>query len=390
MKEFKVQTLILIAIAFILGMSEFIIIGVLGNIAKTFQVSFASVGFLTTIFALIYAISTPILSLLIGKSSLKKVMNVVLSCFILGNLLAAVASSFTMLTVARVITALVSGITISITITFATHIAPLSKRAWIVAWVFSGFSIASVFGVPVGTWLSGLFGWRLIFLIIAVLAGIVLVLFDFSLPGSLHQQPVKHFTEQFQIFTDHRIQLGILIPVFNLGGVYVVYTYATPILTNHLGYSLTFVTFFLLLYGVASLLSNQYSGNLAAHNGLPRSIKFYTLQLVALLATSLFFNVAWVVLGAILIMGFTIYLAGSTLQLFYMSIAETAYPQSLVLASSFNPIFSNVGIAVGSACGGLIVDHLGIPSLGFGGAFLTACGLLTTWSLTRRLKKQSK
>ncbi|USS87659.1 MFS transporter [Fructilactobacillus hinvesii] len=313
-------------------------------------------------------------------------MNVVLSCFILGNLIAATASSFTLLTVARIITALVSGITISITITFATHIAPVPKRAWIVAWVFSGFSIASVFGVPVGTWLSGLFGWRLIFLLIAVLAGIILILFDFSLPGSLHQQPVNHFTEQFKILTDHRIQLGILIPIFNLGGVYVVYTYATPILTDHFGYSLTFVTVFLLLYGVASLLSNQYSGNLAAHNGLQRSLKFYLLQLGALLATSFFFNVPGAVLGAILIMGFTIYLAGSTLQLFYMSIAETDYPQSLVLASSFNPIFSNVGIAVGSACGGLIVDHLGMSALGFGGAVLTAGGLLTTWYLTKRFK----
>ncbi|USS85191.1 MFS transporter [Fructilactobacillus myrtifloralis] len=388
MKSFRTQTLILIAIAFTLGMSEFIIIGVLGDIAHTFHVSFAQVGFLTTVFALIYAISTPILSLLIGKRPLKQVMNIVLGIFICGNVLSFLAPNFMVLTISRIITALVSGITISITITFATHIAPLTKRAWIVAWVFSGFSIASVFGVPAGTWLSGLFGWRLIFLLIAGLALLVLGCFELALPGTLRQQPVQHFSEQFHILTDRRILLGVLIPVFNLGGVYVVYTYVTPILTNHFGYSLSFVTIFLVLYGIASLLSNQYSGNLAANHGLQRSLKFYSLQLVALLLTSLCFNVAWVVMGAILIMGFTIYLAGSTLQLFYMSIAEADYPQSLVLASSFNPIFSNLGIAVGSACGSFIVGSLGMAALGFGGAALTAGGLFTTWYLTHHLLKK--
>ncbi|WP_429970320.1 MFS transporter [Fructilactobacillus sp. Tb1] len=386
MKSFKIQTLILISIAFMLGMSEFIIVGVLGDIADTFHVSIASVGLLTTIFAVIYAISTPILSLMVGEHRLNKVMLLIMSVFIFGNILSAIAPNFLVLTISRVITALVSGITISIAITFATYITPKEKRAWIVSWVFSGFSIASVFGVPTGTWLSNQVGWRVTFWIIAILTFLVMLAFNFALPHDLRQQKVEHFTDQFKILKDKQILLGILVPVLALGGVYVVYTYVTPMLTNSFGYSINFVTIYLVIYGIACLMSNQTAGRLASRNGLQRVFKYYVIQTIALLGVSVFYKMPVVDLVLIIILGFTIYLAGATTQLFYMHIAETRYPQALVLASSFNPIFSNVGIALGSFTGGLIVNSVGMPFLGLGGAIYTAILLIVLWILTHKFK----
>lgn len=147
-------------------------------------------------------ISTPILSLLVGEHRLNRVIGLTMAVFIFGNILSAIAPTFFVLILSRIITALVAGITISIAITFATFITPKAKQAWIVSWVFSGFSIASVFGVPTGTWLSSKVGWRLTFWIIAILSTLVLVAFQLALPHDLKQKKVEHFTDQFKILTD--------------------------------------------------------------------------------------------------------------------------------------------------------------------------------------------
>lgn len=384
MQSFRVRTIILVSIGLILGISEFIIVGILSSLANSFHVSVASVGLLTTIFAVVYAISTPIISLLIGDAKLMKVMMIILSVFIFGNLMSALAPNFAVLAVSRVITALVSGITISLTITFATKIAPKEKRAWIVSWIFSGFSIANIIGVPIGTWITGHLGWRYVFALIVVVSTIILISFYISLPHDIQQAKVENFSSQFDILKDRRILLGMTIPALALGSVYVLYTYVTPLLINHYGFNVNFVTGFLVVYGVGTLVSNQLGGVLAAKNGLHRLFKFYVLQMVALACASIFFKVSWINLIIIVILGITIYMSGATSQLLYMEIAENDYPQSLVLASSLNPISSNIGIAVGSATGSVLVNSMGLPVLGFGGAIYAAILLMVIWTLTHK------
>lgn len=145
MKLFKVQSLILISIAFVLGCSEYMIVGILDNLAKQFQSSISQIGYLVTGFALVYAISTPLITLTIGKKSLYQTLLILLSIFIIGNLLTVFANSYLVLALSRFITAASSGACIAVALAFANFIAPLKKRGWLVSWVFSGFSIASVF-----------------------------------------------------------------------------------------------------------------------------------------------------------------------------------------------------------------------------------------------------
>ncbi|GAY72062.1 MFS transporter [Lentilactobacillus kosonis] len=388
MQSFKTRSFILVAIGFILGMSEFIMVGILNDLASSFHVGIASVGLLVTLFAIVYAIATPILTIMVGSHRLYRVMILLLIIFIAGNVLTAIAPNYAILTISRILTAIVSGITVSIAITFSAVIAPREKRAWLVSWVFSGFSIASVFGVPLGTWMSGTFGWRSVFWLIVIISIVFTILFVLSLPRDVRQGKMDHFTQQLSIFKDKRILLGILLPTLNLAGVYVVYTYLRPIIVSGINFPESFVTPILFVYGFASLASNQVSGRIANYDGLKTIEKVYILQIVALIALPLLFRLSWLALAALVILGFTMYLQNSPMQLFYLEVAETDYPQSMVMASSLNSIFSNLGIAIGSATGGVMVSSLGLSSLGFGGAVYTVLALviLITLNHVRKIK----
>lgn len=386
MKTLKVQSFILISIGFILGMSEFIIVGIINDLAGTFHVGISSIGFLVTMFAVVYALVTPILTILVGEHRLKRVMLLLLTVFTISNFMTAIANSFFLLSLSRVLNAIVAGITVSIAITFAAVIAPREKRAWLISWVFSGYSVASVFGVPIGTWISDKFGWRWAFWLIILISIGITMMFMMSLPGDIRQGKSKSLGEQFSLFKDKRILLGICLPILNLGGVYVVYTYLRPIITTGLHFPTGFVTPFLFVFGLASLFSNQYSGRLANRDGLKSMVTVFIIQAAAMLGISLLFGFPWASLSALIIMGLTMYLLNSPMQIFYLAVAEQDYPQSMVLASSLISIFNNVGIAVGSATGGLLVNNLGLKSLGYSGAayMIFALGILIVLNHVRK------
>ncbi|WP_143807000.1 MFS transporter, partial [Oenococcus oeni] len=196
--------------AFVLGCSEYIIVGILDNLAKQFQIGISQVGYLVTGFALVYAISTPLITLAIGKKSLYKALLILLSIFIVGNLLTAVANSYIILAVSRLITATSSGACIAVALAFANFIAPIKKRGWLVSWVFSGFSIASVFGVPIGTWISDNLNWRFLFWIIFILSIILIAILYRLLPHNLRQKKGHGLLRQLAIFKNTHIILGIL------------------------------------------------------------------------------------------------------------------------------------------------------------------------------------
>ncbi len=209
MKKFPFQSFVLILIAFILGFSEFIIVGILNDLSREFSVSVSTVGYLVTIFALIYACSTPVITSLIGQRPLKRVLMILLGIFTIGNLLTALAPTYLILSISRIVVAIVSGAAISVAMAFGTHLAPLEKRAWLISWVYSGFSVASVFGVPLGTWLSHQFGWPMAFYTIFVISIVAMLFVWLSLPADFKQVRSEHnrFSDQFTIFKHPRSSL---------------------------------------------------------------------------------------------------------------------------------------------------------------------------------------
>lgn len=372
------QCLLLTFLTFTMGLSQFIIVGIMNNLSASFRVSISDIGGLVTVFAIVYAAATPIINLSIGSLSLHKVMVIFMMIFSFGNLLTALASDFNLLFVSRIITALSSGPLMSTAITFAAVIAPQEKRAWLISWVFSGFSIASVFGVPLGTWISDNFNWRLTFWTIFFTSIFITILVLYLLPHNLKQSGTHNILKQLAILKDKRISLGILVPIFNFSAIYIIYTYLKPILINELNFSHRNVIVVLFLYGLCGLASNQVSGRIANMRWEHDLIKVFIIQAISLFFIFASGNLMWLKISAILVMAVTMAMSNSPMQLYYMDIANHYYPQSLVLASSFNSIFSNVGVATGSAVGSYIVSSIGLSGLGIAGSIFSvfAIGIL--------------
>ena len=180
----KLATVALVIVGFALGFAEFIVIGITPDIAEEYGISLASAGNLVGFFAISYAVSTPIIVLSTGRFRRFPLFVMFLAVFNAGNLLAIVAPTYETLLVARVLTAVVSGVLLSTVMTFINDIIPREKSARIISFVYAGFSVASVLGTPIGTLLADAFGIKAAFIAVEVVALVVSVLLLVSVPRS--------------------------------------------------------------------------------------------------------------------------------------------------------------------------------------------------------------
>ena len=378
---FNLPVIVLISLSFMLGMSEFIVVGVLPDIAAGLKVSEVTVGNLVSLFAFVYAPVTPLGSALSARFPRFATHLTLVGVFLIGNVLCAFASNYGVLVVARILIALVSGTLVAIAMTYAPDVTIEQYRTKFIAWVFSGFSIASVVGVPVGTWVANTFGWRWAFHLVNVLTVALIVLMVMVLPRNSRIVKIG-FLPQFRLFFDRRIQLGVLDVVFGAAATYVFYTYLTPIMRDEVHVPEQYLSVGLVIFGAACLWSNLYGGKLADRGRgvepLTHIRPIYCAH--AVLMASLIVT-HWVpVYGALLlvVLGMFMYLQNSASQVLYMDVASQSHPGSLNLAASLNSMSFNIGIAVGSAVGGLVNTHLGLMWLGPVGAIFLLCAVGTT------------
>ena len=378
---FNLPVIVLISLSFMLGMSEFIVVGILPDIAAGLKVSEVTVGNLVSLFAFVYAPVTPLGSALSARFPRFATHLTLVGVFLIGNVLCAFAPNYGVLVVARILIALVSGTLVAIAMTYAPDVTTEQYRTKFIAWVFSGFSIASVVGVPVGTWVANTFGWRWTFHLVNVLTVVLIVLMVMVLPRNSHIVKIG-FLPQFRLFFDRRIQLGVLAVVFGAAATYVFYTYLTPIMRDEVHVPEQYLSVGLVIFGAACLWSNLYGGKLADRGRgvepLTHIRPIYCAH--AVLMTSLIVT-HWVpVYGALLlvVLGMFMYLQNSASQVLYMDVASQSHPGSLNLAASLNSMSFNIGIAVGSAVGGLVNAHLGLMWLGPVGAIFLLCAVGTT------------
>lgn len=378
---FNLPVIVLISLSFMLGMSEFIVVGILPDIAAGLKVSEVTVGNLVSLFAFVYAPVTPLGSALSARFPRFATHLTLVGVFLVGNVLCAFAPNYGVLVVARILIALVSGTLVAIAMTYAPDVTTEQYRTKFIAWVFSGFSIASVVGVPVGTWVANTFGWRWAFHLVNVLTVALMVLMVMVLPRNSHIVKIG-FLPQFRLFFDRRIQLGVLAVVFGAAATYVFYTYLTPIMRDEVHVPEQYLSVGLVIFGAACLWSNLYGGKLADRGRgvepLTHIRPIYCAH--AVLMASLIVT-HWVpVYGALLlvVLGMFMYLQNSASQVLYMDVAAQSHPGSLNLAASLNSMSFNIGIAVGSAVGGLVNTHLGLMWLGPVGAIFLLCAVGTT------------
>lgn len=378
---FNLPVLILIASSFMLGMSEFIVVGILPDIAADLKISEVTVGNLVSLFAFVYAPVTPLGSALSARFPRFATHLTLIGIFLAGNILCAFAPNYAVLVVARIMIALVSGTLVAVAMTYAPDVTTDRFRTKFIAWVFSGFSIASVVGVPVGTWVANTFGWRWAFHMINVLTIVLIIGMVMVLPRNSHIVKIG-FLPQFRLFFDRRIQLGVLDVVCGAAASYVFYTYLTPIMRDEVHVPEQYLSVGLVIFGAACLWSNLYGGKLADRGrGVEPLTHIRPIYCAHAVLMASLVVAHWVpVYGALLlvVLGMFMYLQNSASQVLYMDVASQSHPGSLNLAASLNSMSFNIGIAIGSAVGGLINGHFGLMWLGPVGALFLVCAIAIT------------
>ena len=378
---FNLPVLILIASSFMLGMSEFIVVGILPDIAADLKISEVTVGNLVSLFAFVYAPVTPLGSALSARFPRFATHLTLIGIFLAGNILCAFAPNYAVLVVARIMIALVSGTLVAVAMTYAPDVTTDRFRTKFIAWVFSGFSIASVVGVPVGTWVANTFCWRWAFHMINVLTIVLIIGMVMVLPRNSHIVKIG-FLPQFRLFFDRRIQLGVLDVVCGAAASYVFYTYLTPIMRDEVHVPEQYLSVGLVIFGAACLWSNLYGGKLADRGrGVEPLTHIRPIYCAHAVLMASLVVAHWVpVYGALLlvVLGMFMYLQNSASQVLYMDVASQSHPGSLNLAASLNSMSFNIGIAIGSAVGGLINGHFGLMWLGPVGALFLVCAIAIT------------
>lgn len=382
----SVQVIALTAMSFALGMNEFLMMGILPDIARGLSVPQTMVGNLVSLFAGVYAVCTP-LGAAVSSRFRRFDIYLAMGCvFLLGNTLSGLATGYPLLALSRMVVALVAGPMVAVAMTFAPQVARPQDRTRFTAWIFSGFSIASVVGVPFGTWVADTFGWRWAFLLVSLITVVLLVTLFATLPRRSSTARVG-FLSQFLLFTDPRILLGVGCVFCGAAATYVFYTYISPVLTRFGGIPARSVSAALVVYGLAALFSNLYSGRLArrgtVEQPLGRMWPFYLLHaaLLVLLSVGCLLGQVWLVLLSVVGVGACMYLQNSPSQVDYVDSAMQYHPGSLNLSNSLNSMSFNLGITAGAAVGGLVRDNLGLAWLGAVGALFALAAALCSLRL---------
>lgn len=390
---FNLPVLILIASSFMLGMSEFIMVGILPDIAVGLKVSEVTVGNLVSLFAFVYAPVTPLGSALSTRFPRFATHMTLIGVFLAGNLLCAFAPNYAVLMAGRILIALVSGTLVAIAMTYAPDVTTDTFRTKFIAWVFSGFSIASVVGVPVGTWVANTFGWRWAFHLVNALTVVLIIGMVAVLPRNSHVAKIG-FLSQFRLFFDRRIQLGVLDVVCGAAASYVFYTYLTPIMRDEVHVPEQYLSVGLVIFGAACLWSNLYGGKLADRGrGVEPLTHIRPIYCAHAVLMASLVVAHWVpVYGALLlvVLGMFMYLQNSASQVLYMDVASQSHPGSLNLAASLNSMSFNIGIAIGSAVGGVVNGHFGLMWLGPVGALFLVCAIAITTMLRPFVAQERK
>ena len=365
--KYRLQSILFVFVAFMLGCNEYMIVGVLPDIAHQYHDSLSTLGLLVTVFALVYAIFTPIITSLANRWRRHHVLLVLMVVFFIGNTWTALASNFISMLFSRVLTATVAGAIISIVLVMASFVAPREKRASLVSWVFAGFSIASVIGIPIGTVISTTFSWHDSFWMISGLTIFVFVSLIWLVPKDTPQFK-STLSKQFTLLKDTRVLLGVVFIVTVCAADYTIYTNIRPLITNEMGFSNTWLNWLLFGMGIFFIIGNKFGGYIADNGGIHRLGGIYIAMTILYLLFGPLLSFKWIaiIIVALLCIAFSSY--GSSTQLMFLDIAEKEYPQSLDLASSLNSIFANIGISLGSFTASQAVAFLPMRNLGYVGA----------------------
>lgn len=377
------------ALIFLAVTSEFLPTGLLPEIARDLDVSQAQVGLLITIFAGTVVVSTTPLAALTRRFQRKPLLLTVLLVFIVANVLAAIAPSYTILMLARVLGGLAHGLFWAIVGAYSGHLVPKNMLGRAVAITSAGATAAFVLGVPVGTAIGHSVGWRAAFVVIAVAMTVLFIVAAKLLPSVQHIEPLVTGEIVLPTRKDKTMPDVILIcivVILLLTAHNLFYTFITPFLLGPMAVPTGLIPFVLFLYGSAGIIGLVLAGTLG--DRYPRGL--LTVGMAAVIVTvatiGFLYGSPWIVFPAIVLwsIGF-----GAAPPLLQARLLRAASRRIRDIAAAYLTTSFNIGIGVGALVGALLLDNFGIGVLPFVDVALTVGAVVVFLVGDARLRRRS-
>ncbi|WDZ81360.1 MFS transporter (plasmid) [Ensifer adhaerens] len=368
--------------AYAIGTTEFVIVGLLPTVATDLGITLPLAGLIVSVYALGVTFGAPVLTALTGKIERKPLLLALMALFVVGNTIAALSPSYELLLVARVLAAFAHGVFFSVGSTIAADLVPENRRASAIAMMFMGLTVAIVTGVPLGTYIGQLLGWRATFWAVAALGVVAFLGIAALLPNTLKKAPPASLLDQVRVLGSGRLLIVFAMTALGYGGTFVAFTFLAPILQEITGFSEQSVSLILVLYGIAIAIGNIAGGKIANSNPVKALVGLFILQAAVLVILTFTAGSPILAIITLVALGFLQFGNVPGLQLYVVKLAKEHRPGAVDVASALNIAAFNLGIAIGAWLGGLIVESpLGLGATPWVGAILVVVALfLTMWS----------
>lgn len=366
MKNYKWIIYLLALGATVVGTSESIIIGILDMLASDINVSIGIAGQLVSMFSISYAVGTPILIAIFSKADKKKMLFIALLVFFIGNIIAVLSPNFIMLMISRAILGISAGVFSVVALSIAAQIAPPEKRGSAIGTVVMGTSLALVVGLPIGTLIGEYMGWRWIFAILGIITIIASIAIVKVIPKMSGQETIS-LSKQLAVLKDFKIISGLLTSLFFITGYSLVSTYLAPLLRENAGLNTNTISLIFLGMGLMAVVGSHVGGYGSDKWGIaPTLIVTMLIHVIALFFLPV---IAVTFVGTMFILAIWMLGAWATApaQQFYL---VTLAPKSTEIILSLNSSAFHVGVALGAALGGVVVERLSLSSIGWVGGLV--------------------
>lgn len=361
--------------AFALGFTEFVTIGLVSAIANDLHVGVDQVGGAVAAYAFGATIGAPILTALAAAWSRKHLLLAAMAVFTVGNFVVGLSGDLTSLLAARFGSGLGHGVFLAVASSAATRLVAPERAGSAVAVVFGGLTLALAFGVPIGTFLGGIWTWQVIFMGVAACGAVGFLGLAFLMPNG-RDGGVDAFHNLVALF-DRRLLGAALITVLAYTGSFALFSYISPLLIEVTGMDAPLVAAMMLVYGIAAASGNVVGGRMTDRLGPDKAV------MIVLIGLAFVLGAMWPAAGSIPVMtvliaalGALTYAAVPAMQARVIGIAERHAPHALAAAAGLNIAGFNSGIALGSILGGGVIGSLGLTATAPLGAVAAIVGIM--------------
>ncbi|ELI1809234.1 MFS transporter [Vibrio fluvialis] len=384
-EKMPLQVWILTLAAFAIGTAEFVIAGILPQVANSLSITEGQAGYLISAYALAIVFGGPLLTIYLARFNKKTVLAGLMVLFILGNVLSAFAPDYFVLMVSRVITGLVQGPFYGIGAVVATNLVSEKMAGRAVGQMFAGLTLANVLGVPGGTWIGLQFGWHATFLTVAAFGSVALFFITSVITSTRHGE-AKDVKAQLAAFKKPMLLISLAITVFAWSGFMTLYGYIAPIAMHITGFSEIAVTWILVIVGVGLIVGNTMGGHSSDKN-LQKASMFWAIAMIfSLVLVGLTVDSKVLFIATAFVFGIASFANVPAMQLRVMNHGG----EGQELAATANISAFNLANAFGGFLGGMVLDsHMGAGMIPYAAIIVPLIGLLFIAKANRKENKQT-